>query len=318
MNRIDRLHAILVHLQSKKVVTAKEIAERFTISIRTVYRDIRALEEAGVPIGAEAGYGYYLDSTYHLPPVMFTNEEAGSIVLAGKFLEKFSDHVVNKHFENALYKIKAVLKTAGKEHLENLDSRVEILYPTNPTTQQRNLYLDKLQQSIAEKKKVKIKYHAQYKNTESDRTIEPIGLCYYSFNWHVIGYCHLRQDYRDFRLDRILSLMITSEHYEIHNRKNLRDYLDNLTMTDQVIQVKLKIEKDMYKYMTNVKYYYGFVDETEEEDHYICTFLNDDHDYMAHWIITMTDKVEILKPETLKDKTKELVASLQNHYFENH
>jgi predicted DNA-binding transcriptional regulator YafY len=182
VNRIDRLHAILVHLQSKKVVTAREIAERFTISIRTVYRDIRALEETGVPIGAEAGYGYYLDSTYHLPPVMFTNEEAGSIVLAGKLLEKFSQKVMNKYFEDALYKIKAVLKSAGKEHLENLDSRVEILYSGRPVQEKKNLYLDKLQQSIAEKKKVKIQYHSQYNNAHSERVIEPIGLCYYSFS----------------------------------------------------------------------------------------------------------------------------------------
>lgn len=88
MNRIDRLSAILIQLQSKKIVRAQEIADRFEISLRTVYRDIRALEEAGVPIGAEAGIGYFLMEGYNLPPVRFSKEEAGSILMATKLAEK--------------------------------------------------------------------------------------------------------------------------------------------------------------------------------------------------------------------------------------
>ena len=90
MNRIDRLTAILIQLQTKKVVKAQEIADRFNISLRTVYRDIRALEEAGVHIGAEAGIGYFLEN-YHLPPVMFTTEEASALMLGAKLIEKMSD-----------------------------------------------------------------------------------------------------------------------------------------------------------------------------------------------------------------------------------
>jgi predicted DNA-binding transcriptional regulator YafY len=87
MNRIDRLTAILVQLQSKKVVKAHEIADRFEISLRTVYRDVRALEEAGIPIGAEAGKGYFILDGYHLPPVMFSQQEANALVLGSKLIE---------------------------------------------------------------------------------------------------------------------------------------------------------------------------------------------------------------------------------------
>lgn len=86
MNRIDRVSAILIHLQSKKIVTAKEIAERFQISLRTVYRDIRTLEAAGIPIGSEAGKGYFLVEGFLLPPVRFTPAEVGALITAGKFL----------------------------------------------------------------------------------------------------------------------------------------------------------------------------------------------------------------------------------------
>src|SRR5689334_22898242 len=108
MNRIDRLTAILIQLQSKRIVKAKEIAERFDISLRTVYRDIRALEEAGISIGSDAGIGYYLSEGYHLPPVMFTIEEASALITAGKLMEEFSDLHLKKHFDSALYKIKAI------------------------------------------------------------------------------------------------------------------------------------------------------------------------------------------------------------------
>ncbi len=80
MNRIDRLSAILIQLQSKQVVKAQEVADRFGISLRTVYRDIKSLEEAGIPIGAEAGKGYFIMDGYHLPPVMFTKEEASALL----------------------------------------------------------------------------------------------------------------------------------------------------------------------------------------------------------------------------------------------
>ena len=85
MNRLDRLTAILIHLQTKRVVRAQELSDRFNISLRTVYRDVRSLEEAGVPIGAEAGVGYFLND-YHLPPVSFTNTEASALLLAGKLI----------------------------------------------------------------------------------------------------------------------------------------------------------------------------------------------------------------------------------------
>ncbi|HEY8512458.1 MAG TPA: HTH domain-containing protein, partial [Cyclobacteriaceae bacterium] len=86
MNRIDRLTAILIHLQSKRLVKAEELASRFDISLRTVYRDVKALMEAGVPIGSEAGVGYFIVDGYHLPPVMFSQEEAGAMLLAGKLV----------------------------------------------------------------------------------------------------------------------------------------------------------------------------------------------------------------------------------------
>jgi predicted DNA-binding transcriptional regulator YafY len=124
MNRIDRLTAILIQLQSKRIVKAEEIAERFEISLRTVYRDVKSLMEGGVPIGSEAGKGYFIVDGYHLPPVMFNQEEASALLLAGKLVERMTDHSVRKAFESALLKIKSVLNDAEKDYLEMLQTSV--------------------------------------------------------------------------------------------------------------------------------------------------------------------------------------------------
>lgn len=91
MNRIDRLAAILIQLQSRPLVKAQDLATKFSISLRTVYRDIRALDEGGVPVIGEAGSGYRLMEGYKLPPVMFNQDEASALLTAAKLMQSMSD-----------------------------------------------------------------------------------------------------------------------------------------------------------------------------------------------------------------------------------
>lgn len=114
MNRLERISAILVKLQSRPVVTASEIAEQFGVSLRTVYRDIRALEESGIPVGGEAGVGYSLVDGFKLPPLMFNTEEALSFLVAEKLVSHQTDGDTYGLFRSGMDKIRAVLKTAEK------------------------------------------------------------------------------------------------------------------------------------------------------------------------------------------------------------
>src|ERR1700734_2112996 len=127
MNRIDRLTAILIQLQSKRVVKAQDIAERFAISLRTVYRDIRTLEEGGIPIIGEAGVGYSIMDGYRLPPIMFTKEEATAFLTAEKLIEKLTDTSTEESYKSAMYKVKAVLRATEKDFLETIDEHIEVL-----------------------------------------------------------------------------------------------------------------------------------------------------------------------------------------------
>src|SRR5690606_36539481 len=132
MNRFDRVTSILIQLQSRKVIKAQDLAERFGVSVRTIYRDIRSLEEAGVPLYGEAGVGYSMAEGYKLPPVMFTREEAMALVTAEKLIEKLADLESGKSYKEALYKIKSVLKGQEKDLLEEVEERIIVRKKLNP------------------------------------------------------------------------------------------------------------------------------------------------------------------------------------------
>jgi predicted DNA-binding transcriptional regulator YafY len=221
MKRLDRITAIHIQLQSKKLVIAREMAERFEVTNRTIYRDIQTLRQAGVPIGEEEGKGYFLVDGYRLPPVMFTPEEAKSLVAVKNILNYHTEDSLNKNFESALLKIKAVLPDSEKNKLEFLDSRTAFHEPWAP----KSSHLEQIQKSITENIKLKISYHSKKEDEDTVRIICPYALYFSGAVWTTIGYCELRKEIREFRLDRINSLDELVETFIPDKGFNLNKYL---------------------------------------------------------------------------------------------
>ena len=314
MNRIDRLAAILIQLQSKKIVTASEIAERFNISLRTVYRDIRALEEAGVPIGAEAGKGYFILEGYFLPPVIFSEEEAGAILLGAKLIESMSDESIGKNFSSAMYKIKSVLKSSGKETLNNLESRIAVSNIFKKTDSSN--YLSLLQKAVADKIAINIKYYSHYRENITKRIVEPIGLYFYSSAWHLIAYCRMRKDYRDFRVDRIKNVETTTDIFLTQNHKSLDEYIKSAyNIGEEMSFAEVKFSSEAAKVITDIKYYYGFIDESKTKNYVKMKFMIIDIDYFARWILSFAKEAKIISPPELIVKVENFVKELNKHYF---
>ncbi|MBI9069021.1 MAG: YafY family transcriptional regulator [Salinivirgaceae bacterium] len=313
-NRIDRLQAILIHIQSKKIVKAQEIADRFEISLRTVYRDIRALEEGGVPIGAEAGIGYFLDENYSLPPVMFTPEEASALLMAGKLIPHMSDKKVNKAFQEALFKIKSVMKSEDKDMLEKLENSVRVYSGLTEAPKKDSIFLQDIQNALVKSKVIEVEYFAHYNQTFSKRMVEPIGLIFYAMNWHLIGFCRLRNNYRDFRLDRIKNLTLSNETYNKKLDKEFENYLKQQQEANEYFEITLNISHDLAHNIHESKYWYGFISEEKCEDTVTMKFLNPDLHGFARWIITMLDKVEVVAPNELRTMVFEMVTKLCSKY----
>jgi predicted DNA-binding transcriptional regulator YafY len=222
MNRIDRLFGILTLLQSKKYVPAENIAEKFNISVRTVYRDIKALCEQGVPVSFEQNRGYFIVNGYFLPPVAFSSDEANALLLMERMVSGFADMSIQKHYSSALNKIKAVLRGKEKDKLEFLDNNIK--FQVHEKIRPDFEYLSVLQQAIISQHVITLSY--KNNNQEiSERNIEPIGLVYYAFGWHLIGWCHLRTDYRDFKVQRILNIRGTEMPFSKTNHMSLDEYM---------------------------------------------------------------------------------------------
>ncbi|WP_461053955.1 helix-turn-helix transcriptional regulator [Spirosoma arcticum] len=313
MNRLDRLTAILIHLQTKRVVRAQEIADRFAISLRTVYRDVRSLEEAGVPIGAEAGVGYFL-TDYHLPPVMFSNAEASALVFGSKLVEKWGDESVQTAFESALFKIKSVLKRKDQEHLDDLSPQVAVHKPKTREPYVGGL-LNDMQQAIARHHVLDLCYQAGYTDTETRREVEPVGLYHYGMTWHLIAFCRTRQDYRDFRIDRIRELTNTSQPFARRDRLTLREYLDRVRATNMpLVNVTISFTKMAARFVQQDRYGWGFEREEDLGDRvrmYLCT----PHlEGLGRWLLSYGDAVIIESPPALHSMMRKLANEVQTHY----
>jgi predicted DNA-binding transcriptional regulator YafY len=314
MNRIDRLTAILIQLQTKKVVKAEEIADRFEISLRTVYRDVKALMEAGVPIGSEAGKGYFIVDGFHLPPVMFTQDEAGSLLLAGKLVDKMADKSVRKAFSNALHKIKSVLNDSEKDHLAHLDSHIEVFLRTRyepvDTDEFPDHFLTDIQRAIASHEVLRLEYR-NAENETTEREVEPVGIYYYSMSWHLIAWCRLRKEYRNFRSDRIRSLTHTGRTFELRSKLSLEEYFKSqVEGNPNLVRVVAVFEKSSLRRQK----IYGASVQEDLGDRIRAEFLLDNLDYMARWLLMFGAQVIVEQPEALKEKMATLAESLVKHY----
>ncbi|NIJ52865.1 helix-turn-helix transcriptional regulator [Dyadobacter arcticus] len=213
--RLSRLTAILTQLQTKRLLTSTELAKKFSVSVRTIYRDMRALERSGVPIVTEEGKGYSLMDGYRLPPVMFTETEANALITAEQLVLKNKDASFVREYTAAITKIKAVLKYNEKENANLLAERV--LFSHNSENDRTSTNLSSLQLALTRFSLVQIDYYSPDTNITTLRTIEPFALLSTQENWLLIAWCRLRKAFRTFRLDRIRNLAILNEKFEPHN-----------------------------------------------------------------------------------------------------
>lgn len=299
MNRIDRLAAILIQLQSRSLVKAQDIADRFSISLRTVYRDIKALDEAGVPIIGEAGTGYRLMEGYKLPPVMFTKEEAAAMLTASKLVQSKTDAGIIKHYNTALDKIRAILRYSEKGHLEDIDEHIAVInHPAIVYDPKSDLYLQPILNAIGAGEVMEVRYTALEKNEPTQRQLEPVGIFYLGSHWYLVAWCRLRKDYRHFRTDRINNMHTTGEKVS-KDHPPLQRFIDRMSDERELTRVVIEVNKEVVKYFGDQKYYNGFINEEVLGDKVRMTFLCGSLIGFSRWFMLYGDHATILEPVEL-------------------
>ncbi|MBK0404078.1 YafY family transcriptional regulator [Adhaeribacter sp. BT258] len=307
LNRFDRIVAIFIHLQSGRVVKAQELADRFEVSLRTIYRDIKSLEASGVPVAGEAGVGYSLLEGYRLPPVMFTPEEASSFVAAEKLMQKFSDKSLGASFESAVFKVKSVLRANTKDQIAALETQVWVNNSGKVFNENTPDALSLIMISIAEKKQVALEYKSLYSEEASNRIIEPVGLFNEHNRWYIFAYCHLRQSYRQFRTDRMIGLKRTDKPFT-QQHDNVADFRKQREMPEGETEVVIKVQKEFARFMESGRKYYGFVSENILADAVEMTFKTGScTEGLARYYLMFGDCAEIISPESFREKVSELL-----------
>lgn len=313
MNRIDRLNAILIHLQGKPRVTLDELELRFELSRRTIFRDIRALIESGVPIGGNAGEGYFIVEGYHLPPVVFNKQEAAALLLGAKFIEQHTDAQTAQTFDAAMYKVKAVLRYADKEFLDNLESRISIR-PNPRAGQFPDSHIAELQTAVATHRVIHISYQSSHEQS-TEREVEPLGMVFYSSHWHLIGFCRLRQDLRDFRSDRIVKMQMLPETFDPSSHPDYLSFLQDSLVGTDAKEVTIHVTKKAARLMGEQKFYQGFVEQqTIDEDVVEMKFVVAFDEYFARWLLMFGNEATVIAPLEMKEMVMSMIYELMAHY----
>lgn len=306
--RFDRILAIFFLLQSKAVVSLEEIKDRFDISERTIFRDLKALEAAGVPVLNEAGSGYSIMEGFRIQPTRFSEEEMLSLMVAEKIMQKHETQFIKQHFDAALIKIKSSFRFHQKDVLLHLEDKLHFNEKAQLADYLPNV-LDVLLNSILRKKMACIQYIKNNDDQPTVRKVEPIGVFYENNNWYVVAWCHLRNEYRNFRLDRIKKIDLLSEMFslkhppiqELRKQKDAEEAKQHITVKiAKQFAHNLNWDRDMFGF------YKEEMDGANVLMHFRCRM---EPCHFVRWFMMFADIGEIIAPVQLQE---ELISILQS------
>ncbi len=301
MNRIDRLFGILLILQNQPRIRAQDLAEKFEISKRTVYRDITALSEMGVPVVSLPGEGYELMEGFYLPPLIFTDDEAMALFLGAKLLIQQAAGTLTLKAEQALAKLAVALPKETRQRVESLTGIIGFITP------QDRFNLDEpqlitMQQAIQQQRVIHLRYHSYNRNETTERDVEPHQLFYADGAWYVSGYCRLRQGMRSFRLSRIEKLTLQADTF-------VKQLL--VEAETELVTVQIRFSEAVARWVRE-RQHYAF--QTEEvlpnQQGVIMTYHLGSASEIVPWVLSWGVAAEVLTPQALREQFRQEAIKL--------
>lgn len=315
MNRTDRLVAMVMFLQGRRLVRAEELARHFEISVRTVYRDMAALGEAGVPIAGEAGVGYSLVRGYHLPPVMLTADEASALFVGAEMVKHFTDASLDAPMTAALDKLRAVLPRDRQDHVERLARQTVIMdrpgtVAPDPAAQP---WLLAIQRGVVNRRVLRLRYRGRERPEETHRAVEPLGVVFSAGAWYLVAWCRLRRDFRQFRIDRIRDLTVTEEAFPPHQDFSLVKFMEREAEPKETIAVRLWLA-DVAQDRARRESYATLIEEQVRDGGTEFSLFTSSIEWLARWIITFGPLAEAMEPKELRARVRALARETLHRY----
>ncbi|MFE3982592.1 MULTISPECIES: helix-turn-helix transcriptional regulator [unclassified Priestia] len=315
MNKTDRLLAIVLELQRKEVVRAEDLANLFETSVRTIYRDIQALSEVGVPIIGAPGTGYSLMEGYFLPPIGFTVPEAVSLLIGTDFIEQGFDDDYRVRAQAARGKIEAILPESIRNETSRVRKAMRLLISDKQVRQSKEKeYLEKIRRSILDVQKISFHYAKRLADSEGNRhsvrTVAPYGLVLVQGSWMLVARCDLRQEIRHFRLSRMTELINLEERFELPAHFNLREYTPP---DDRHLLVRLRFNHDIADMVKESNYHY-MEDMEEHQDGLHVVLRVHQLDESLQWVLGWGAGVIVLEPESFRNRIREETKKMLKRY----
>lgn len=314
MPKIDNMLAILWMLRSGEKITAQQISEKLEINIRTVYRYIDTISTSGVPIISEPGHngGYTLLKNFIEAPLFFDFEEQTSLFHAAVFAEEagyYGGEALNRAVSKLSKYSNQEQETKVNQHLTSL----EVISGLSSLSIEP--YLKELGQAVADGYSVKILYHKSVAEQLNYRLINPYRIIYWNKKWYVIGFCHLRNDIRSFRVDRIESLMLTGNKFNRPENFSARDFfMDNLLPTIEGKEgiITLVITGNT-RALDDICQHWFLGHYLQERTSTQAVFLLEKdmlHTYVPHLLLPYNKSIKVIEPISLKKRLIEVLSEL--------
>jgi predicted DNA-binding transcriptional regulator YafY len=316
MNRTDRLLAIVLELQGKGRQRAGDLAQTFETSKRTIYRDIQALGQAGVPVVSVPGLGYSLMKGYFLPPLSFTTDEATMLLLGSDFMAQNFDAQYRTAAQSAGRKIEAVLPEKLRDEVYYLQSSIRFVSSSSYTLDNfpKTETLQQLRRAIIQKTTVRFHYHTRYardgKSEQNERDADPYGLVHSTGAWHLVAYCHLRQDVRVFRLDRMDNLQLLERTFSRPANFVMQKAEQDDTRS---ITVRALFDKEVARWVQESRSFY-VTHAQETPSGLLVTLRVRQESEVLQWLLGWGRHVQVLEPASLRQRLiEEAEGILQNN-----
>jgi len=318
LNKTERLFALVLLLQNRPSMTSKDLADYFSVSRRTIFRDLRALGESGVPLTYADGGGYEILEGYQLPPLMFTAREAATLLVGTAFTKLQPDPSLRADADEVGLKIRSVLPEPVRDYIDRLQENTVIapyirnLDPGQGSHDEEGRWYD-LSEAVAKQRSIFMQYYVASRDELTKRKVDPLGLVYYSDSWNLIAYDHLRDDIRNFRLDRIRKMRMMMDTFDRPADFDLEDYLKEKGSNPRNERITLRFHPRSYRWAKR-SIPAEIEEETQSDDGVQVTFYFENLDYVARWLLRYGTDVDVVEPESLREKLRERALQLAHHY----
>ena len=314
--RTERLFATILLLQNRPNLTSRDLADHFGVSRRTIFRDLKALSESGVPLTYSEGGGYEILEGYQLPPLMLTAREAATLLVGTEFMRLQSDASLREDAGEVSLKIRSVLPREIREYVDRLSENTVLDPYWSHAVQSEGVESGKwfkLSEAVARSRKVIMEYFVESRQELTQRRVDPLGLVYYTDHWNLIAFDHLRDEIRNFRLDRIEEMFVLTERFERPEAFDLQSYLEQEGRRSDPIAIRLSFSAAVFPRVRS-----GIPARIEEEeargDRIEIRFTFENLEYLAGWLLRFGADVRVLEPKTLVDLHRKAAESVLTNY----